>query len=113
MKNIERQIQLEADAVEKGVEKFFKGRRFQLATDFKPTRDLVANSLEPLAERILGEQSVIRYSQSGKPPKYYIPMLSLPGDKLALITVGTILNSISKAEVEDGMGAPVTALAYE
>jgi hypothetical protein len=83
MTDIERQIHFEADAVQEGVARYFEDREYQVATDFKPAKGLLANSLDALANRIRGEQRILRYRQSGQPPKYALGLLSLPAEKHA------------------------------
>jgi DNA-directed RNA polymerase len=56
MSAIERQIKLEADARYEGMLRCARNREYQLATDLKPVRDLLANSLESLWEVILQHQ---------------------------------------------------------
>ena len=43
MNDIERQMRLEADGVRDSLLRRAKSREYQLATDFKPAKDLVAN----------------------------------------------------------------------
>jgi DNA-directed RNA polymerase len=113
VKDIERQLELEADAVHDGVVRYFRNREYQFATDTKPVRDLVGNSLRSFAEAILAEQLALKTSERHKLPKYGTPLLSITHEKLALITLGTLLNAITRSEFEEGRAPGVTAVAYE
>src|SRR5215469_2340823 len=114
MNDIERQLKLEADAVHDGFGRYSQNREYALATGSKPGRDLVANSLNPLAEAILAEQNDLKSSaERQKLPKYGLPLLSIHHEKLALITIGTLLNRISVSEFQDGLSPAVTAVARE
>src|ERR1041385_4349753 len=111
MNDIERQLKLEADAVHDGAVRYSQSREYQLATGSKPVRDLVGNSMKPLADAILREQLALKERQ--KLPKYGVPLLSINHEKLALITIGTLLNVITMSEFSDGIAPGVTAAAYE
>ena len=113
MKDIDRQVKLEIDAIHDGVVRYSQSREYQLATDSKPVRDLVGNSLKPLADAVLREQLALKTSQRQKLPKYGTPLLSITHEKLALITLGTLLNAISRSEFDDGLAPGATAVAYE
>jgi DNA-directed RNA polymerase len=113
LSDIERQVKLEADAVHDGVVRYFQNREYQLATDSEPGRDLVSNSLESMADAILAEQSALKTSQYKKLPRYGVPLLSITHEKLALITLGTLLNAVSSSEFNEGFAPAVTAVAYD
>jgi hypothetical protein len=49
MKDIERQIRLETDAVREGTFRHAKNREYQLATDLRPIRDLAGNCMDSLS----------------------------------------------------------------
>src|SRR5713226_7029627 len=66
MSDIERQIKLEADARYEGMLRFAKNREYRLATDLKPVRDLLANSLESLWKAILQHQMELKTPQYKK-----------------------------------------------
>ena len=87
MNDIERQIRLETDAVRESNVRHAKNRKYQLATDLKPVRDLLANSLESLWEAILQHQMELRTSQYKKLPKYATAFSSLRPEQLALVTL--------------------------
>src|SRR4051794_10859991 len=110
MKDIDRQIQLEADAVHDGAARYLRSREYQHATNSKPGSDLVENSLNPLAAGILQEQLALKTSDRQKLPKYGTCLLSIAAEKLALITVGTLLNAITRSEFADGVAPGVTAV---
>src|SRR5262249_40913306 len=111
--DIHRQVKLEADAIHDGVLRYSQSREYQLATDSKPGRDLVGNSLKPLADAILEEQLALKTSERQKLPNYGTPLLSINHEKLALITLGTLLNAISTSEFDKGVAPATTPVAYE
>ena len=113
MNDIERQVKLEADAVRDGALRCAKSRDYQLATDLKPARDLVGNSLKSLADAILQVQMELKTPKHRKLPNWGTAFLSLNHEQLALITLATLLNSICKSEFEDGLAPRRTPVAYE
>jgi hypothetical protein len=113
MKDIDRQVKFEADAIQDGIVRYSQTREYQLASDTRPVRDLVGNSLQPLADAILEEQLALKTSQRQKLPRYGIPLLSITHEKLALITLGTLLNVISRSELDEGHAPATTAVAYD
>jgi DNA-directed RNA polymerase len=113
IKDIDRQVKLEIDAIHDGVIRYSQSREYQHATDSKPIRDLVGNSLKPLADAILREQLDLKTSQRQKLPKYGTPLLSITHEKLALITLGSLLNAISRSEFDEGLAPGVTAVSFE
>ncbi len=113
MSDIERQIKLEADARYEGMLRFAKNREYRLATDLKPVRDLLANSLESLWEAILQHQMELKTPQYKKLPKYATAFSSLRHEQLALITLATILNAIYRSEFEEGVAPLRTPVSYD
>lgn len=113
MNDIERQFKLEADTIQDGVVRHFKNRAYQLATDTKPVSDLVTNSLDGLADAILDEQLALRSPECQKMPGHGTPMLSVDHEKQALITLGTLLNAISWAVLDEGKTPTLGTVAYE
>src|SRR6266478_121489 len=113
MSNIERQMKLQADAVQDGIARYYESRNYQSATPSKPVNDLVTKSLEPLADAILSEQLALKTAQRRKLPKYGTPLLSITHEKLALITLGTMFNAITRSEFDDGSPPGATAISYE
>src|SRR6476620_206555 len=111
MNEIERQKKFEADALQDGILRYCQSREYAMATDSRPVRGLVASSLQPLAEAILQEQLALKVPGSQKLPRYGTPLLSINHEKLALITLGTLLNSISESEFEEAIAPAVTAVA--
>src|SRR5205823_1184507 len=71
------------------------------------------DSLKPLAEAILAAQLALKSPELKRLPNYGTPFLSIGCEKLALITLGTLLNAISRSEFEDGVASGATAVAYE
>jgi len=113
LNEIERQVKLEADAIHDGIARYAESREYQLATDSKPVRDLVGESLKPLADAILAEQLALKSPELKRLPNYGMPLLSIGCGKLALITLGTLLNAIGRSEFVDGLAPGATAVAYE
>src|SRR5262245_26835468 len=113
MTEIERQTKLEVDAVQEGILRYCRGREYSVATDSKPVRDLVADALTPLADAILEEQLALKSPGLRRLPRYATPLLSIGHEKLALITLGTLLNTITRSEFDDGVAPAVTAVSYE
>lgn len=110
----ERQIKLEADAVEEGLSRYRVARKHQLPTHSKEAAAFLIDSLKPLSDAILAEQLALKDSQARrKLPKYGVPLLSLNHEKLALITLGTIFNLVSRMELEEGALPSRTTVAYE
>src|SRR5438034_10235051 len=113
MNDIERQVNLEADAVQDGLLRCAKSGKYQLATDLKPVNDLVRNALESLMDALLGEQHDLKTSRRPMLPKYALPLLSIHHAQLALITLATLLNSIFRSEFEDGEAPRRTPVAFD
>src|SRR5215831_19060279 len=113
MNEIDRQVKLEADAIHDGILRYSEIRQYQLATDTRAVRDLVDNCLTPLADAILAEQLSLKTSQRQKLPNYGLPLISITHEKLALITLCTLLNGISRSEFQEGQEPATTAVAYE
>ena len=113
MNDIERQIKLEADARYEGMLRYAKNREYQLATDLKPVRDLLANSLDSLSDAILQHQMELKTPQYKKLPKYATAFSSLRHEQLALITLATILNAIYRSAFEEGVAPLRTPVSYD
>src|SRR5438552_2639767 len=96
-----------------GVLRYAQSREYQPATDTKPVRNMLAHSLKPLADAILAEQIRLKQAEGQKLPKYGLPLLSITHEKLALITLGTLLNAISSSEFNDGLPPRATSVAYD
>ena len=111
MTDIERQRKLEADAIHDGLLRYAQSREYRLATDSKAGRDLLRRSLKPLADAILAEQLELKTAQRQKLPKYGVPLLSIHHEKLALITLGTLLNAIARSEYAEGLAPNATSVA--
>src|SRR5215467_14479825 len=111
--DIERQIRLESDGVREGNLRHAKNREYQLATDFKPAKDLVGNCLDSLSGAILDVQMKLKASEYQKLPSWGTAFLSLSPEQQAVIVLATLMNSICRSEYEDGMAPPRTAVAFE
>jgi hypothetical protein len=101
VKDIDRQMKLEADAVHDGLLGYAQSYEYQLATDSKPMRDLLGHCLKPLADAIRAEQLELKTSQRQKLPKYGIPLLSINPETMALVTLGMLFNSITRSEFNE------------
>ena len=99
MNEIDRQKQLETNSLQTGVLRYCQSREYALASDSKPVRNLVADALKPLGEAILQEQLALKAPGSPKLPGYGMPLLSIDHEKLALITLGVLFNSISQSQI--------------
>ena len=75
--DIERQKELEADAVRNGLLRYAKSYEYHSATDSKPVRDLLGYCLNPLVDVIRAEQLKLKTSQGQKLEKYVIPLASV------------------------------------
>src|SRR5689334_19888767 len=110
-KDLERQKQLEADAVQNGIARMVESLKYRRATDSKPVQDLMAIAWESLVEAILKEQLSLKSAERQKLPKYGAALLCLTAEALALITIGILLNVISQSEADDDMPPSVTAVS--
>jgi hypothetical protein len=70
MNEIERQTKFETDALQDGILRYCQSREYAVATDSKPVRNVVAESLKPLAEAILQKQLALKAPGSQKLPQY-------------------------------------------
>src|SRR5437773_8351650 len=112
MNDIDRQKRLETDAVRDGILRYCQSREYAQATDSKPVRNLIAESLNSVADAIAAEQLSLKSAGHRRLPRYAIPLLSLSPDKLALITLSILFNSISQSEFEDGLPPTLTSVEY-
>src|ERR1700722_4309852 len=114
MNDIERQKQIETDAIRDGCLRWCRETEYQLATDTKPVRSLLGNSLKAFADVIRAEQQAVLKSTRGKKlPKYALPLLCLGHEQLALITLGMAINLISKSELDTCLSPGVTYVSGE
>ncbi|HEY2382443.1 MAG TPA: DNA-directed RNA polymerase [Terriglobia bacterium] len=113
MNDIERQLKREADAFRDGVRRYNQSRQYQLATGTKPVADLVSSCLKALADGILDVQLALKTAQSPKPPKYAIALNSIDHERIALITLSMLFNTITSSEFKKGQAPPTTGLAYD
>jgi DNA-directed RNA polymerase len=112
-KDLERQRKLEADAVQNGIPRLIQTLAYKRGTDSKPVRDLMAIAWESLVEAILKEQLALKSSDRQKLPKYGAALLCLTAETQALITLGILLNVISRSEMDDDVPASVTAVSEQ
>ena len=89
MNIIERQKQLEADSVIEGLTRYHEQIHRALPRSQQDT-EVLQRVIGPLAESIRREQEHVVLART-KMPKYAIPLLSLDADRLALITLQSIL----------------------
>ena len=103
MNKIERQMQLEADAVTEGVARYYR-RTEQDLVHSRPITDLLKRTIEPLADAIRSRQ-VTMLNTPRRLPKAALPLLSLSPEKLAFITLQTLFNLIA---CKGAAGSPVS-----
>ena len=113
MTEIERQKKREVDAVQDGILRYCRNREYAEPTDSKPVRNLIGQVLKLLADAILQEQVALKSPGRRRLPRYATALLSLSHEKLALITLGTLLNIISRFELDKGLAPALTAAAYD
>ncbi|HEY2382727.1 MAG TPA: DNA-directed RNA polymerase, partial [Terriglobia bacterium] len=113
MNDIERQIRFETNMVYDASLRHAKNRDFQLATDFRPAKDLVGNCLDSLSSAIRELQMQLQTSEYRKLPIWGTPFLSLSAEQHALITLSTLVNWICRSQSEDGVAPPRTPVAYD
>jgi hypothetical protein len=99
MTEIERQKKLEVDAVQDGILRYCRNREYAVATDSKPVRNPMAEALKPLSDAILQEQLVLKSPGRTRLPRHATALLSINHEKQALITLGMLLNGISRSEL--------------
>ena len=112
MNLIERQRQIESDSIRDGCVRWCQNIEYQQATDTKPYRNLIGISLRSLADAIRAEQDILKTSKKTL-PTWGLALLSLGHEQLALITIGTLFNMISRSEFETCLSPGITSVAYD
>src|SRR5258708_7152008 len=112
MNLIERQRQIESDSIRDGCVRWCKETEYQQATDTKPYRNLIGIASRSVADAIRAEQDSLK-TQKTKLPAYGLPLLSIGHEQLALITLGTLFNMISRSEFETCLPPGITQVAYQ
>ena len=112
MNLIERQRQIESDSIRDGCLRWCKETEYQQATDTKPYRNLIGIAWRSVADAIGAEQGSLK-TQKTKLPAWGLPLLSIGHEQLALITLGTLFNMISRSEFETCLPPGITQVAYE
>ncbi|HEY2383471.1 MAG TPA: DNA-directed RNA polymerase [Terriglobia bacterium] len=112
MEKRERQRQIEQDSVRDGCVRWCRNTEFQEATDTKPYRNLLAIVLMSLADAIRAEQEILKTSKKTL-PAWGLAILSLSAEQMALITIGTLFNMITRTEYETCLPARITPIAYD
>jgi len=113
MNHIERQRQIESDSVRDGCIRWCQNTEYREATDTKPYRNLIRISWRSLADAIRAEQDSLKTSKKAKLPAWGLQLLSLGHEQMALITIGTLFNMISRSEFETCLPPGITSVAYE
>src|SRR6266853_5169340 len=113
MNNTERQRQIESDSVRDGCVRWCQNTEYHEATDTKPYRNLIRISWRSLADAIRAEQDILKTSKKAKLPAWGLPLLSLGHEQMALITIGTLFNMISRSEFETCLPPGITSVAHE
>src|SRR6266851_4313354 len=96
-RQLERQRQIESDSVRDGCVRWCQDAEYQQATDTKPYRNLIRISWRSLADAIRAAQDSLK-TQKTKLPAYGLPLLSIGHEPMALITLGTLFNMITRSE---------------
>ena len=112
MDKMERQRQIEQDSVRDGCVRWCRNTEFQEATDTMPYRNLLATVLMSLADAIRAEQEILKTSRKTL-PAWGLAILSLSAEQMALITIGTLFNMITRAEYETCLPARITPIARD
>ena len=109
MSDIERQIERESNAVRDAL---IRLDDYKLATDLKPVNDLMAGSLDSLADAILRVQIDLTAADGQRLLCWGAALSSLSHRQFALITLATLLNYIFRSQFEDGVAPPLTTVAF-
>src|ERR1051326_3021324 len=112
MDKIERQRQIESDSGRDGCVRWCQNTEYREAADTTPYRNLIGISFRSLADAIRAEQDILKTSKT-KLPAYGLPLLSLGHEQMALITIGTLFNMISRSEFETCLPPGITSVSYE
>jgi DNA-directed RNA polymerase len=110
---IERQRQIESDSVRDGCVRWCQSAEYQQAADTKPYRNLIGIAWRELADAIRAEQDILKTSKKAKLPAWGLPLLSLGHEQMALITLGTLFNMITRSEFDTCLPPRITPVAYE
>ena len=112
MDNIERQRQIESDSVRDGCVRWCQHTEYLEVADTKPFRNLIRISWRSLANTIGAEQDSLRTS-TAKLPAWGLPLLSIGHEEMALISLGTLFNMITRSEFDTCLPPRRTPVAYE
>jgi len=97
--DLERESELERKGIEKGIERYRKLKEKAKASELEPGERLMVDLIDPLTEAIEKEQETLHSAKSDRGrPKKYSDLMSLPADKLALITVRQALNACANVD---------------
>src|ERR1700758_4681820 len=113
MTEIEQQKKREVDAVQEGILRYCRNREYAEATDSKPVRNLIGDAIKPFSDAILQEQVALKSPGRTRLPRHATAFLSLNHEKQALIALCPVLNPKSRSELDKGVAAAVTSVAYE
>src|SRR6267378_5231281 len=112
-RQLERQRQIESDSVREGCVRWCQNTEYQQATDTKPYRNLIGMAWRSLADAIRAAQDSLKTSKKTKLPAYGLPLLSIGHEQMALITLGTLFNMITRSESETCLQPRITRVAYD
>src|SRR5215471_2004853 len=112
MDNIERQRQIESDSVRDGCVRWCQNTEYLEVADTKPFRNLIRISWRSLANTIRAEQDSLKTSTT-KLPAWGLPLLSIGHEQMALITLGTLFNMITRSEFDTCLPPRRTPVAYD
>src|SRR6266581_3170730 len=113
MNNMERQRQIESDSVRDGCIRWCQNTEYQQASETKPYRNLIGIAWSSLADAIRAAQDILKTSKKAKLPAWGLPLLSLGHEQMALITLGTLFNMITRSEFDTCLPPRITPVAYE
>jgi DNA-directed RNA polymerase len=108
----QRQREIESDSVRDGCVRWCQNTEYQDATDTRPYRNLLGIVLTLLADAIRAEQEILKTSKKTL-PAWGLALLSLSAEQLALITIGTLFNMITRSELETCLPPRLTPITYE
>jgi len=102
--SFERQLELEVEANNKGVEAYHllreKAIKQKHESTTKPGQQLVVELLDPFIDAIKTQQEKCTQRRGrGRPCKHCAPLVSLPADKIAFITIRQVLNSCANTDI--------------
>jgi DNA-directed RNA polymerase len=112
MSKMERQREIEQNSVRDGCVRWCQNTEYQQATDTRPYRNLLRISLTSLADAIRVTQESL-LSKKTKLPPWGLWLLWLSPEQMALITIGTLFNTIAQSEFDTCLPPRITPVGRE